>query len=628
MNEIQIPDFTREEYLTTSKPYEWLNSFAGNKFQLEQLLALISTKAMSIGVKNFKSMFKLYIESIKNQSADIPINSTNFEGQELQLDCGGWVCDDFGITGTDKLGFEFVACPHPIMPVQRLVNIDSNTEKLKIAYKKGQQWRFINVDKKTLASNNSILQLADYGVAVNSENSRHLVRYLTDIESLNYDRIPEINSVGRLGWINDYGFSPYVENLVFDGDTTFKHFFESVRSCGSYDKWLEIARSVRAGNSIPARIVLAASFASVLVEKLGGLPFFVHLWGNTEGGKTVALMLAASVWANPRMGEYVHSFNGTGVAQELSASFVNSLPLILDELQIVKEKKDFDQMIYQLSEGVGRQRGNISGGLRKTGTWSNCIITSGEMPISNTSSGGGAVNRIVDIEYSSAIFEDPVHVAETIKKNYGFAGKKFVDEISNNNVIDEVRLKHKEYLKLLQQSESTDKQSMAASIILTADFYAERFVFNDGITLSVDDIKPFLSTKTDVSQNLRAYEYIMDVIAMNESKFAGDTCAVKEGCEIWGKIDDEFVYFNATKFRGVLKDGGFNPTSFISWLKQNDLIACEINRTSKNKKIGKIAVRCIWLKIDPKRYKNGFEEDETNENPFEKVTGYQGDHEK
>ena len=101
----------------------------------------------------------------------------------------------------------------------------------------------------------------------------------------------------------------------------------------------EVTKTVRESASVPARIMLAAGFASVLVEPCGGLPFFVHLWGNTEGGKTVALMLAASIWANPRLGEYVHSFNGTEVTQELSASFVNSMPLILDELQILKEKK-------------------------------------------------------------------------------------------------------------------------------------------------------------------------------------------------------------------------------------------------------------------------------------------------
>lgn len=617
MNEIKIPDFTREEYLSTSVPYEWLNKFSSNKFQMQQLMTQLGEKAALIGIKNFKAMFRLYMESMKPQSHILSYNSTNFSGQEMQLDCGDWVCDDFAITGKDRYGNEIVVCTHPIMPVQRLINIDNETEKLKIAYKKGFRWRSIIVDKKTLASNTSILQLADFGIAVNSENSRYLVKYLTDLESMNYDRIPEISSVGRLGWISDQGFSPYVDNLVFDGDTNFKHFFESVKQRGSFETWLTVAKNIRKNDSIQARIILAASFASVLVEKLGGLPFFVHVWGTTEGGKTVVLMLAASVWANPRMGEYVHSFNGTGVAQELSASFVNSLPLILDELQIVKEKKDFDQMIYQLSEGVGKQRGTKTGGIKKTGTWSNCIITSGEMPISGTSSGGGAVNRIIDVEYTDAIFHDPVYVAETIKEHYGFAGERFIEQISNDSIMDEIRVKQKEFLKVLQQSESTDKQSMAASIILTADFYAERFIFQDGITLTVDDIKPFLSTKTDVSQNLHAYEYLMDIIAMNESKFATNMCSVRDGNEVWGMIDDRFIYINVTKMKNILRDGGFNSESFISWLKKEDMIECSATDDTKVRRIGKITVRCIWLKIDQNPYENGFIEECDATNPFQ-----------
>ena len=593
MNEIQIPKFEAEDYLGTLAPYEWLNAFAENPFQLTQVLEMISKQAYSVGVKNFKSLFKAYQKSLKQQTSDIVYNATNFENQEIQLDCGTWVCDEYGVTGVDRLGFEIVACQHPILPVQRLINIDSDTEKLKIAFKKGGRWKHIIVDKKTLASNNAIISLADSGVAVNSENSRYLVRYLTEIENMNFDRIPEINSVGRLGWIPGHGFSPYVENLVFDGDLTFKRFFESVKEKGSFEKWLEVAEVVRNGNSIPARIMLAASFASVLVEICGGLPFFVHLWGNTEGGKTVALMLAASVWANPRPGSYLHSFNGTGVAQELSAGFVNSLPLILDELQIMKDKKDFDQMIYQLTEGVGRQRGAKTGGLQQTKTWSNCILTSGEMPLSGSSSGGGAVNRIIDLEYNEALFENPVYVAETVKKNYGFAGKKFIECISDEEVKDRIIQKNKEFLKTLQQSESTDKQAMSASIILTADFFATEFIFNDGMNLSVEDITPFLTTKTEVSQNLRAYEYIMDVIAMNESRFSSFST---NDTERWGVSDDEYIYIITTKFRNILREEGYNSTAVLSWMRKNRLIECEGDRVDKVKKIGGMSRRCVWLK--------------------------------
>lgn len=593
MDEKKIPEFTKNDFLYSSKPYEWLDENSSNKFEALQLTERMNDLALSVKIRNFKTLYKEYLSSKDGNTYGL--NATNFTGQEFSLNCGDWSCDDYGVTIFGRNGAEEIACTHPIMPVQRLYNIDSGTEKLKIAYRKGQQWRSTIVDKRVLASNSAILQLADFGIAVNSENSRLLVRYITDIEAMNYEKIPELNSVGRLGWISGYDFSPYVENLVFDGETSFKHFFDSVKTCGSYDTWLEVAATVRNSDSIPARVMLAAAFASVLVEPCGALPFFVHLWGNTEGGKTVALMLAASVWANPRIGEYIHSFNSTGVAQELSAVFTNSLPLILDELQIVQEKKDFDKTIYQLSEGVGRQRGAKTGGLQKTGTWNNCILTSGEMPLSGTASGGGAVNRIIDVEYTSKIFEDPVYVAETVKKNYGYAGKKFIECISNDDVMDEIRAKQKHYMKQLQQSESTDKQSMAASIILTADFFAERFIFHDGYALTIDDIKPFLATKTDVSQSKRAYEYIMDVVTMNANHFIPTQ---NENTEIWGAIDTEYAYVISSKFKSLMIEAGFNPVAVLSWLKTNNLIECEHDRKDKVKKINKISRRCIWLKLD------------------------------
>ena len=593
MDEKKIPEFTKNDFLYSSKPYEWLDENSSNKFEALQLTERMNDLALSVKIRNFKTLYKEYLSSKDGNTYGL--NATNFTGQEFSLNCGDWSCDDYGVTVFGRNGAEEVACTHPIMPVQRLYNIDSGTEKLKIAYRKGQQWRSTIVDKRVLASNSAILQLADFGIAVNSENSRLLVRYITDIEAMNYEKIPELNSVGRLGWISGYDFSPYVENLVFDGETSFKHFFESVKTSGNYDTWLEVAATVRNSDSIPARVMLAAAFASVLVEPCGALPFFVHLWGNTEGGKTVALMLAASVWANPRIGEYIHSFNSTGVAQELSAVFTNSLPLILDELQIVQEKKDFDKTIYQLSEGVGRQRGAKTGGLQKTGTWNNCILTSGEMPLSGTASGGGAVNRIIDVEYTSKIFEDPVYVAETVKKNYGFAGKKFIECISNDDVMDEIRAKQKQYMKLLQQSESTDKQSMSASLILTADFFAERFIFHDGYVLTIDDIKPFLATKTDVSQSKRAYEYIMDVVTMNANHFIPTQ---NENTEIWGAIDTEYAYVISSKFKSLMIEAGFNPVAVLSWLKANNLIEFEHDRKDKVKKINKISRRCIWLKLD------------------------------
>ena len=90
-------------------------------------------------LKNFVTLFQCYLETLKSKSDIISNNVTDFEGQEIQLECGDWYADDFGVTSTDKFGFEIVACNHPLLPVQRLINIDSGIEKLKLMYKKGRK---------------------------------------------------------------------------------------------------------------------------------------------------------------------------------------------------------------------------------------------------------------------------------------------------------------------------------------------------------------------------------------------------------------------------------------------------------------------------------------------------------
>ena len=182
--------------------------------------------------------------------------------------------------------------------------------------------------------------------------------------------------------------------------------------------------------STTAKIILAASFASVLLEPLGCLPFFVHLWGVDSGtGKTVALMVAASVWGDPAIGNYVKTFDGTVVGLEKTAAFLNELPLCLDELQLAKDSKgrtNFD--VYKLAQGVGRTRGNRAGGVDLTPTWHNCILTTGESPLTGQASGAGAVNRVIDIECkaSQAVIRDGMRVSGMVKRNYGYAGKRFL----------------------------------------------------------------------------------------------------------------------------------------------------------------------------------------------------------
>lgn len=596
-NEIStIPDYTVDDYYNSSAPYEWLYQFKSDKFKLKQMTQKMKEKAGAVGVKCFIALFNSYCEMQAQRSGEMLSNSTQFDGQDMELFSGEYICDETGVFVHDKFGYEQNICRHPIMPIQRLCNVDSGEERLKLAYKKGRVWRSIVVEKSVLASSSGILQLAANGIMVNSENAKALSTYILEMEQLNYDLIPEQKSVGRLGWISDHGFSPYVDDLVFDGETNFKHIFSAVKSSGSREAWVNVMRNLRSEKS-PGRLFLAASFASVILEPCGLLPFFLHAWGGTETGKTVGLMIAASVWACPKLGEYATTFNSTLVGQEMTASFLNSLPMCIDELQIQSSSgiRDFDRIIYQLTEGVGRTRGAKTGGLQRMNTWRNCIITNGEHPISNANSGGGAVNRVIEFECDEKVYSDLVGICAVIQSNYGFAGREFVEYLQTDGAFDRVNALQKEYYRELLKSDSTDKQAASASAILAADHIATELIFKDGNNLTVADLEKIMAKKKEVNVNCRALEFIYELVERNPNRFKANDFGEYQG-EVWGKSEETCIYIIKSVFDREMGNGGFNSTAFLAWAKRNDVIITDNGKRTKKARITGSATNCVCIK--------------------------------
>ena len=597
-----IPEFTAEEYYNSSEPYKWLYQYKDDKFLMKQLLQKMKAKAGSVGVKCFVALFNAYCETVASKSGISLDNSTQFEGQPLELFSGQYKCDEAGVYFMDKFGYEVNVCRHPIMPIQRLCNADTGVERLEIAYKKGRNWRTVIVEKSVIASSSSILQLAAYGILVNSENAKALSTYILEIENLNFDVIPEQKSIGRLGWISKKHFSPYVEELVFDGESNFRNMFNAINSCGSRAAWLYAMQDLRKEKS-PGRLFLAASFASVILEPCGLLPFFLHAWGGTETGKTVGLMIAASVWASPRLGDFILTFNSTSVGQEMTASFLNSLPMCIDELQIQSSAgvRDFDRIIYQLTEGVGRTRGAKTGGLQKMNTWRNCIITNGEHPISNANSGGGAVNRVIEFECDEKVYSDLVGICAVIQSNYGFAGREFVEYLQTDGAFDRVNALQKEYYRELLKSDSTDKQAASASAILAADHIATELIFKDGNNLTVADLEKIMTKKKEVNVNNRALEFVYELVERNPNKFKPNEYGDYQG-EVWGKIDDDFIFIIKSVFDREMGNAGFNSTAFLAWAKRNDLIATDAGKRTKKARIIGAATNCVCVRKDLSEY--------------------------
>lgn len=528
---------------------------------------------------------------------------TDFGGNYDDMRCGNWIANANGVRTFGPFGGEILACYHPILPVQRLVNAETGKEKIKLAYRKGSHWKEIIIDKGVVASANKIVSLADYGISVTSENAKNLVRFLSDIENYNIDKIMVQVSTSKLGWCQNE-FMPYGRDIAFDSEIRFKEAYESVREEGDRDSWYKIAKEIRKGGRFEPQIYLAAALASALIEPLNALPFIVNLWGDTGKGKTVAIMLAASVWAYPGGNDYVTDPKSTVTALELRLDFLNNLPMLLDDLAQLKEKYggDFSELVYMLCSGKGKDRANANLGINKSTTWRNVIITNGEHSLVTETMQGGAINRIIDVEMEEGyIFQNGNYVVETLKQNFGFAGREFIDVI-NQVGLEKIKEIQQEFLEKIiefatnQGVEKEEKQTLPMSILLTADKLATDYMYKDGVYLDFERCVNLLKNKGEVSENSRAYEFILSEVEINVAKFKPDDRGEYKG-EVWGSFEKGYVAILNNAFNRIAERGNFSSKAFLSWAAKQGLIDSSGGKNSKPKRINGSVSRCIFLKL-------------------------------
>ena len=576
--------YTKEDFMFTTEPFAYLESLT-SPFDKQRAMMALCDMASAVGYNSFKKTYDDYRKTERG------IDVAKVEGNTVALSTFGlpdapeyamgfWTCDEAGgIYRFGEGGQEVVACSHIIFPLRRLVNAYTGAEKIEIAYKRGTRWRTTTKPKSTISSANKIIELADEGVGVTSDNAKDLVKYLSDVEALNYDIIPEIKAFDRLGWMDDYkSFSPYLKGAVFDDADAFRGVYDAVTAHhGSFDAWMRDALAIRKTSPVQTKMALAASLASAIVKPCGANPFFLHLWGGTEAGKTVALMFAASVWADPECGRYWKTFDSTAVGQEKMAGFLGNLPLIIDELMLIRDKKSFDDIVYRLSEGQGRTRGNKEGGVQRQETWRLAVITTGEQPLSSAASGGGAVNRVIDCECTTKLFKDPHWAANSFRQNYGWLGERWISWLMQDDHLSLVKSTYSGFYRTITDKHiTTEKQASAAALILTADSFATEVFFQDEQAISIDEIEAFLTSAREVDQNERAYEYILETIAMNDFHFSAPTDSY---IEQWGWKDvlTNTVCINRTIFGKLMSDGGFDARGFLSWALRMGIVHGSIN---------------------------------------------------
>ncbi|MHB0817281.1 DUF927 domain-containing protein [Stutzerimonas stutzeri] len=214
------------------------------------------------------------------------------------------------------------------------------------------------------------LRLAPLRTARNARND--LQAYLQGYESADRARL-----VARLGWHGDAYLLP---DRQVGESAEHLHFYESgaqlppISQAGTLEQWQQQIGALCIGNNRLAFVVCVA-FAGPLLHLLGHESGGFHLYGDSSGGKTTHLQVAASVWGGTRL---VRSWRSTDNALESIAAAHSDGLLVLDEIGMC-DPRIIGETVYMLGNGTGKARANDRGQAgRQVQEWRLLFLSTGE----------------------------------------------------------------------------------------------------------------------------------------------------------------------------------------------------------------------------------------------------------
>lgn len=502
---------------------------------------------------------------------------------ESDVDYAGYHCSSDGVFGNYK-GEPVRICAHPIFISKRYSNIISNVETVDITYYQDGRYKTIHqVPCRELRNKTKLLSiLGDYSVHVDPNSIDHLAPFLVDFDWANRSIIPRAQTTDVIGWMSDGSFVPFNGDIEVDAmssDKDVSSMSAALHKKGEAKTWIDAVSEKRKDpRSVPMRLAIAASLASVMIEPMHRLPFWVHLRGKRDTGKTVTERVAATIWGKADLNDgWMRTMLGTNVGFERLAGFARHLPLCLNELQAAQQAdKSFCDIVYLLCEGSGKIRGARGGGLQRTYSWRLIIISCGEDQVITSEEKGGANTRVIEIPLTESIYDDPQSFcANILDKHYGHVGPMFIEALKGEDM-DALTQEWLEISKRWTAAGKARKQSDSGALLKVADRLAEKYIFKDGVLLSDENILQYLKSDDATDDDLACFETVKSLISGKINNFTVNGIKPDRG-DVWGKITEEkladqeyqWVFFDKKFFDPELKHRGYDVQRFVEWAKEH-----------------------------------------------------------
>ena len=491
-------------------------------------------------------------------------------GYEIQLPVG-YTMNDSGVSRSIR-GVDTLIFPVPVALSRSFRNPHTGLEMVELIYKRGVQIRRVAAERSVVFSRNRVMELADNGFPVTSENAKDLVVFLSELERIN--QVPVVPCAASLGWVGEH-------ILPWDGDSVYldSRGFEDISAAmdmrGDIASWVKLTKPVR--DSLTGRLMLAAAYASPLVSLVGTRTSGVMLWGGSQAGKTAALKAAVSIFGHPD--KLMVNMYATRVSLEQQATFLRHLPLFIDERQLAGNDQALEQLVYMISGGAGKGRGKKSRGLQARGLWENTALITGEFPISSESSAAGVRGRLLEINVTKVVEnDDATRLHRELPGQFGLAGATFIQAVKTKR--EEIRGRYDEWLNRTTNEFPQLSGSHAAmlALLVLADELAAVCVHEQPNEAAAEDAWQFIKeisklvvTSSDLDDAVRAKDWVISKYLENAHRFEAEEG--RPGYE-FGAMLPGVLQIAPTVLIRFLKEGGFNAArakaDFVQrgWLKQ------------------------------------------------------------
>lgn len=527
-------------------------------------------------------------------TAPKPEPSVEFADAPVQLKVPGeWRLREDGVWKIKRVEGqieEVWVLPCPLTIVRRLKTVDTGEEKIELAWRRDGGWQRTICDRSVIATTQAITALSDQGLPVTSGDAKDVVQYLRDLEAANQDALPPELATERTGWLGAGRFYPGAANDVAFAAPgwSLTHMFDPV---GSLDEWVAGAAAIRSAYPI-ARLQLAAAFAAPLLDRVGFRNFVIHLWGNSRGGKTAVMQLAASVWG---AGSLVIPFSGTTLGFQNQAAMLCDLPLCINERQVVRGKHKLDDMIYTLAEGRGKVQGARAGGNRQMRSWHTIVLTNGEEPLASAGSTQGLRTRTIEIEGEPITVEaDAQRLYELVEANHGLAGPAFMQHIV---AMERVRLTElwRQYRVWLATDDHIAPHTDMIALCAAADEIAGEVLFgtsrDDTLAWAQVLIHEHVPHTLAIDQATASYDAVCNLLTANRARFGRGNPNIPIEGENWGFMEGDITWVNASILQRELERASFGYSATIRAIAAQDKIEWEKNGTRRRYAIRKSGAR-------------------------------------